>query len=88
MFEPADLFLFVPELILGITILLLFVGDLLVSDPRRKRTILEGEIPDPVDIPAGCRFHPRCPAAIPSCRETDPELRTVEPGHEVACIRV
>jgi peptide/nickel transport system ATP-binding protein len=55
---------------------------------RRKRTILEGEIPDPIDIPAGCRFHPRCPDAIPECRETDPQLRAVGPGHEAACIRV
>jgi peptide/nickel transport system ATP-binding protein len=55
---------------------------------RRKRTILEGEIPDPIDIPAGCRFHPRCPDAIRECGETDPQLRTVAPGHEVACIRV
>jgi oligopeptide/dipeptide ABC transporter ATP-binding protein len=60
-----------------------------VPNPRRrhKRTILEGEIPDPIDIPAGCRFHPRCPDAIPECRETDPPLRAVVPGHEVACIR-
>jgi peptide/nickel transport system ATP-binding protein len=54
---------------------------------RRKRTILEGEIPDPIDIPPGCRFHQRCPDAIPECRETDPQLRTIAPGHEVACIR-
>jgi peptide/nickel transport system ATP-binding protein len=61
-----------------------------VPNPRRrhKRTILEGEIPDPIDIPAGCRFHPRCPDAIPECRETDPQLHAVAPGHEVACIRV
>jgi peptide/nickel transport system ATP-binding protein len=60
-----------------------------VPNPRRrhKRTILEGEIPDPIDIPAGCRFHPRCPDAIPECRETDPQLRAVVPGHEVACLR-
>jgi peptide/nickel transport system ATP-binding protein len=54
---------------------------------RRKRTILEGEIPDPIDIPSGCRFHPRCPDAIPECQETDPELRPVASAHEVACIR-
>jgi peptide/nickel transport system ATP-binding protein len=60
-----------------------------VPNPRRrhKRTILVGEIPDPIDIPAGCRFHPRCPDAIPECREIDPQLRTVVPGHEVACVR-
>jgi peptide/nickel transport system ATP-binding protein len=53
---------------------------------RRKRMILEGEIPNPIDIPPGCRFHPRCPAAVPECQETDPHLRQVTPDHEVACI--
>jgi peptide/nickel transport system ATP-binding protein len=59
-----------------------------VPNPRRrhKRTILQGEIPNPIDLPAGCRFHPRCPAAVPECREVDPQLRAVGPGHEVACI--
>jgi peptide/nickel transport system ATP-binding protein len=55
---------------------------------RRKRTILQGEIPNPIDIPPGCRFHPRCPDAIPECREAEPQLRAVAEGHEVACIRV
>jgi peptide/nickel transport system ATP-binding protein len=55
---------------------------------RRKRTILEGEIPDPIDIPVGCRFHPRCPDATDACTETDPQLHRVAPGHKVACIRV
>jgi len=61
-----------------------------VPNPRRrhKRMILQGEIPNPIDIPPGCRFHPRCPDAIPGCRETDPQLHPVAPGHEVACIRV
>jgi oligopeptide/dipeptide ABC transporter ATP-binding protein len=60
-----------------------------VPNPRRrhKRTILQGEIPNPIDIPRGCRFHPRCPEAIPECQETDPQLRPVAPGHNVACIR-
>jgi oligopeptide/dipeptide ABC transporter ATP-binding protein len=53
---------------------------------RRKRMILEGEIPNPIDIPPGCRFHPRCPDAVPECQETDPQLRQVTPNHEVACI--
>ena len=55
---------------------------------RRKRVILEGEIPNPIDVPSGCRFHPRCPIAIDECRDIDPELREVGPGHEVACILV
>jgi oligopeptide/dipeptide ABC transporter ATP-binding protein len=61
-----------------------------VPNPRRRRpqTILQGEIPNPIDLPAGCRFHPRCPEAVPECRETDPQLRPVGPAHQVACIRV
>ena len=55
---------------------------------RRKRTILQGEIPNPIDIPAGCRFHPRCPDAVAECREIDPQLHTVTQNHEAACIRV
>jgi peptide/nickel transport system ATP-binding protein len=53
---------------------------------RRKRMILEGEIPNPIDIPSGCRFHPRCPIAVEECRRIDPELREVATGQEVACI--
>ena len=53
---------------------------------RRKRMILQGEIPDAIDVPPGCRFHPRCPDAVPECRETDPQLRAIAGSHEVACI--
>ncbi len=53
---------------------------------RRQRVILSGEIPNPVDLPPGCRFHPRCPAAVSECRETDPALHTVAREHEVACL--
>ena len=58
-------------------------------DPRRKRQhlILQGETPNPADIPSGCRFHPRCPLAINACRTIDPQLE-LKQGHEVACIRV
>jgi oligopeptide/dipeptide ABC transporter ATP-binding protein len=61
-----------------------------VPNPRRRRpqTILQGEIPNPIDLPAGCRFHPRCPEAVPECQETDPQLRPVGPAHQVACLRV
>jgi len=55
---------------------------------RRKRMILQGEIPDAIDVPPGCRFHPRCPDAVPECREADPQLRAIAGSHEVACIRV
>lgn len=55
---------------------------------RRERIILQGETPNPIDLPPGCRFHPRCPIAQPHCREMDPQLRTVPAGHEVACLEV
>jgi peptide/nickel transport system ATP-binding protein len=60
-----------------------------VPDPRRKRRrmILQGEIPNPIDLPAGCRFHPRCPVALDECREVDPQLHPVGEDHYVACIR-
>ena len=61
-------------------------------DPRAaaEAQILRGETPNPVAIPEGCRFHPRCPIAIPECRTIDPELRDLagaRAGHRAACIR-
>jgi peptide/nickel transport system ATP-binding protein len=53
---------------------------------RRKRLVLQGEVPNPVDLPSGCRFHPRCPKAAPECQQTDPLLHESAPGHEVACL--
>jgi peptide/nickel transport system ATP-binding protein len=60
-----------------------------VPDPlaKREHVILAGETPNPVDIPSGCRFHPRCPEAIDECREIDPADVEVAPGHFAACIR-
>jgi peptide/nickel transport system ATP-binding protein len=52
---------------------------------RRVEEMPKGEIPDPIDPPSGCRFHPRCPYAKEVCSQDEPELREVLPGHLVAC---
>ena len=58
-----------------------------VPDPRRvrRRRIVRGDVPSPIDRPSGCHFHTRCPYAVERCRREDPVLREVAPGHEVAC---
>jgi peptide/nickel transport system ATP-binding protein len=49
---------------------------------------IPGVPPDPVAMPQGCRFAPRCPFAEPRCRATDPPMVTVGPGHRAACHRI
>jgi oligopeptide transport system ATP-binding protein len=60
-----------------------------VPDPRRerarKRTILTGDVPSPINPPTGCRFHPRCPVAVEKCKTAVPEWREAAPQHWVAC---
>ena len=53
---------------------------------RKKRMILQGETPNPIDLPSGCRFHPRCPVAIDACKITDPYLMDVTRNHQAACL--
>jgi peptide/nickel transport system ATP-binding protein len=59
-----------------------------VIEETRERIILKGEVPSPLNPPAGCTFHPRCFMAIPECSQGVPPLRDIGDGHEVACIRV
>jgi oligopeptide/dipeptide ABC transporter ATP-binding protein len=61
-----------------------------IADPRlaaqKKRIILQGDVPSPIDPPSGCRFHPRCPRAqFPYCKEHDPDLYPFREGQVAAC---
>ena len=56
-----------------------------VVDKKRELKILEGNVPSPVNPPSGCRFHTRCPIAQKMCQETEPALRPVRGGRQVAC---
>ncbi|MGD2027169.1 MAG: ABC transporter ATP-binding protein [Anaerolineales bacterium] len=58
-----------------------------VPDPKEKRTeeMPAGEIPNPINPPSGCRFHPRCPIAEQICSVDEPEFRELRPDHFVAC---
>jgi oligopeptide transport system ATP-binding protein len=63
-----------------------------VPDPTveatRKRMVLEGDVPSPINPPNGCRFHTRCPYVIEACREVVPPLVEIKPNHFAACIRI
>ena len=63
-----------------------------VPDPeleaRRQRTILSGDLPNPVDPPSGCRFRTRCPIAIPACSTVDPPPYALAADHWARCIRL
>jgi peptide/nickel transport system ATP-binding protein len=48
---------------------------------------IEGMVPSPLDLPQGCRFHPRCPFVADACRAAEPPLAEVKPGHFSACWR-
>jgi oligopeptide transport system ATP-binding protein len=57
-------------------------------DRQRKRIILAGDVPSPVNPPGGCPFHPRCYQAIDRCKTEVPKLRDIGGNHRVACHRV
>ncbi len=65
------------------------LGSIPIPDPvvsrSRPRQLPRGELPSPIDPPAGCRFHTRCPGATDICREVEPPLTLYPGGHEAAC---
>jgi len=58
-----------------------------IPDPtvKRKRIVLQGDVPSPIHPPSGCHFHPRCPRAQPRCKTEAPQLRELAPAHVAAC---
>ena len=58
-----------------------------MPDPehKRKRILLKGDVPSPINPPPGCRFHTRCPYVQDICSNTEPPLKEIRPGHEAAC---
>jgi oligopeptide/dipeptide ABC transporter ATP-binding protein len=54
-------------------------------DAAKKRIILRGDVPSPINPPSGCRFHTRCPYAFDRCSKEEPQLREIMPGHSAAC---
>jgi oligopeptide transport system ATP-binding protein len=59
-----------------------------VREKLRQRVILQGDPPSPINPPAGCAFHPRCPFAVEACKSTTPRLEEFAASQQAACIRV
>ena len=55
---------------------------------RRERVILQGETPNPINLPSGCRFHPRCPLATEECQQIDPPYVQITTTHRAACLKI
>ncbi len=58
-----------------------------LTTEQARLTTIEGVVPNPLAMPKGCRFHPRCPFAVEDCLRVDPPLREIRPGQFAACIR-
>src|SRR5262249_13223892 len=58
-----------------------------LTTEQPRLTTIEGVVPNPLAMPTGCRFHPRCPFATDECRQAEPELREIKPGQFAACWR-
>lgn len=56
-----------------------------VVERKRRRQVLVGDIPNPINPPSGCAFHPRCPFAMEHCKTVTPQLQQTEAGHWVSC---
>ncbi len=60
-----------------------------ISDPKQAKNtemkLIKGDVPSPIDIPNGCRFHTRCPYAMDVCKSVEPEMKEVEKNHFVSC---
>jgi peptide/nickel transport system ATP-binding protein len=59
----------------------------LMTGGRERLATIDGNVPDPLHLPQGCRFAPRCPFAEPDCRATDPALTALSAEHQAACLR-
>ena len=57
----------------------------MIPERRHRAAVLKGDIPSPLKVPSGCRFHPRCPKAADICRRVDPPLSTLAGGRQSAC---
>ena len=60
-----------------------------IADPKKAKkseiSLIKGDVPSPIDIPTGCRFHTRCPYATEKCKTVEPEMKEIEKNHFVSC---
>ena len=56
-----------------------------LDEDKEQLRIIKGWVPNPLNMPVGCRFHPRCDSAFDPCAESEPEMFEVEPGHWTRC---